>query len=373
MTLSLLFESVHEHMTAHTGHYFSGIGSAIFNDLRALPDWQSIDIALFTVGWEASADDPFRKAFYNLQQSNRTYRIADLGCLKAGIDATETRLRLQDACEFLMQQQVTPCIIGNTHSLDLGQFMAYQSAGQLVYVLQIDQKLDLQIHGDTPDHLNEIITCQPNFLLGAGLLGYQQYINDTAHLELWQRLGFDLLSLGKMRDQMKDAEPLIRSAHMISFDVCALKPFFSPPHQPFPFGLTTEEACQIAWYAGKSEHLSSLGLYGYQPQQDSNGLMASLLATMVWYFIEGYDKTSKQPDFSGSGFIKYVVPIGTAYSMVFYKHAKSDKWWLELPHEESALLNFGKPRAIPCSYADYISACNGIPPDCWVRLSARLN
>jgi len=372
MTLSLLFESVHDHMKAHTNQHFASIGAAIFNDLQALPDWQSIDIALFTVGWEACADDPFRKTFYNLRQSNKTYRIADLGCLKAGIDTIETQLRLQDTCEFLLQKKVTPCIIGYTHDLDLGQFMAYQSAEQLVYVLQIDQKLDLRIHGKASDHLNEIITCQPNFLLGAGLLGYQQYLNDAAHLELWQRLGFDLMSLGKMRDNIKEAEPLIRSAHMISFDVCVLRPFFSPPHQPFPFGMTAEEACQIAWYAGRSEHLSSLGLYGYQPQQDPQGLMAALLATMLWYFVEGYDKTAKQPDFSDSRFVRYIVPIGTAYSLVFYRHTQNDKWWIELPHEESALLNFGKPRAIPCSYADYQTACSGTPPDCWVRLSARM-
>lgn len=373
MTLPLLFESVHEYMRETPDRHFADMGAVIFNDWRTLPDWASIDVALLTVGWEASPQDPFRKAFYGLQQSNKTYRIADLGCLRPGIDPTETRLRLQDACEFLLQQNVTPIIIGDSHELDVGQFMAYRQTGKLIYMLQIDRRLDLKIHGQTPDHLDEIITCQPNFLLGAGLLGYQQYQTEAAHLELWQRLGFDLMSLGKMRDQMKDAEPMIRSAHMISFDVSVLKPLFIPPHQPFPFGLTPEEACQIAWYAGKSEHLSSLGLYGYQPQNDSYGLMASLLATMVWYFIEGYDKVSKEPDFTGSRFIKYVVPLGTNYNLVFYKHAQSEKWWLELPYEESALLNFGKPRAVPCSYEDYQTACAGIPPDCWVRLSARFS
>lgn len=371
MTLPLLFESVHEYFSAEAGKRLSDMASVIFNDLQALPDWQSIDIALFTVGWEASPDDAFRRALYGLQQSGKTYRIVDLGCLKPGIDDTETRLRVQDACEFLLQRGVTPCIIGNAHDLDTGQFLAYQATEQLVYMLQIDQKLDLKIHGDCRQHLDEIITRQPNFLLGAGILAYQQYLTDAAHLELWQQLGFDAVSIGKMRDNIRDVEPLIRSAHMISFDTAALRPFFTPPHQPFPFGLTPEEACQIAWYAGKSEHLSSLGLYGYRPEEDPYGLTASLLATMVWYFIEGYDKHSKNPDFSDSRFVKYVVPVGSNCCLVFYKHAQSEKWWIELPYEESALLNFGKPRAVPCTYADYLSACAGVPPDCWVRLSAR--
>ncbi|MCS7017496.1 MAG: arginase family protein [Bernardetiaceae bacterium] len=348
------------------------MSSVIFNDLQALPEWQSIDIALLTVGWQASAEDAFRRAFYNLRQSNKTYRIADLGCLRAGVDAVETCLRLQDVCAFLLQKQVTPCIVADRHELDIGQFRAYQQTGQLIYVLQVDQTLDLKIQGDALQHLDEMITWQPNFLLGAGLLAYQQHLTDSAHLELWQQLGFDLMSLGKMRDDMKAAEPLIRSAHMISFDVAALRPFFTPPHQPFPFGLHPEEACQIAWYAGNSEHLSSLGLYGYHPEKDPHGLMAALLATMVWYFIEGYDKSNKSLNFSDSRFVKYVVPIGTSYQLVFYKHVHNEKWWMELPADESALLNSGKPRAIPCSYADYLTACSGVPPDCWVRLSARL-
>ncbi|WP_448519765.1 arginase family protein [Rhodoflexus sp.] len=373
MILPLLFESVSEYMATYLMPHFSGIGAAVFNDLQALPDWQSIDIALITVGWQATADDPLRRRFYSLQQSNKTYRIVDLGCLKAGIDPLETRLRLQDVCELLLQQQVIPLIVGDQHALDVGQFAAYQQTNQLVYVLQIDNKLDLKIHGDAPDHLDEIITYQPNFLLGAGLLGYQQYLTDAAHLELWQRLGFDLMNIGKMRDQITLAEPFIRSAHMISFDMAALRPFFSPPHQPMPFGLSAEEACQIAWYAGKSEHLSSMGIYGYHPQTDPHGLMASLIATMLWYFVEGYDRSAKNPDFTDSRFTKYVVPVSPAYNLVFYKLSQTDKWWLELPPEESAILNFGRPRAIPCSYEDYRIACQGIPPDCWVRLSARLS
>ncbi|HSK12544.1 MAG TPA: hypothetical protein VK907_04965, partial [Phnomibacter sp.] len=45
-------------------------------------------------------------------------------------------------------------------------------------------------------------------------------------------------------------------------------------------------ACQICWYAGLSNKLSSIGFYEYNPLEDSKGQTASVIATMIWYLVE---------------------------------------------------------------------------------------
>ncbi|MCS6967172.1 MAG: arginase family protein [Cytophagales bacterium] len=367
--LSYFLRSVHEYTQAYSAGKSSNLGAVIINNLTKLVDWQQIDIAIITVGWQPCENDTFRNILYNLQQSNRTYRIADLGCLLEGT-SLQTSTRLQKVCEFLLSHQVIPFILACDHALDVSQFAAYEHMKKSVYMLQIDKHLDLDEASST--HLEEIINYQPNLLIGAGLLAYQEYLTNPLHLQRWQQLGFDLLSIGKMRNHFQQVEPLIRSADMISFDLQAVRPFFSPPHHSFPFGLTPEEACQIAWYAGKSEHLTSLGIYGYVPEGDSNGMMAALVATMCWYFIEGYDRSQKNPDFSQPCFVKHIVPLSDRFHLVFYKHIQSEKWWMELPCQQSTLLRFERPKAIPCSYQDYLTACEGLPPDRWIQFSVRL-
>src|SRR5690606_25607432 len=124
----------------------------------------------------------------------------------------------------------------------------------------------------------------------------------------------------------------------------------APGYEPAnPFGLTGEEACQLCWYAGISDNLTSLGIYEYDPACDSRNLTATTIATMVWYFIEGFYHRKKEIHFSGKHFTKYAIAFNEGPDrMVFYKSKNSEKWWLEVDP-----LSEGKASLIiPCSYDD---------------------
>ena len=138
-----------------------------------------------------------------------------------------------------------------------------------------------------------------------------------------------------------------------------------------PFGLTGEEACQLTWYAGMNEKLSSVGFYGYLPEIDFNEQNAQTLSVMIWYFIEGFYHRKGDNIFTNSFHTKYIVPLAkTSENLIFYKSNLSEKWWLEVPITE-ATLTYQRHKIVPCSYQDYLDALEGNLPDRWIKALAR--
>jgi formiminoglutamase len=214
----------------------------------------------------------------------------------------------------------------------------------------------------------------PNYLFDYCHLGYQRYFVDKEVLNTFIKLNFEMKSIGQMRDNLQDIEPLVRAADMLSFDVSAIKHTDLPLNNPIhPFGLTGEEACQLSWYAGTNEKLTSVGFYGIEDENKQNVLVSKVVATIIWYFIEGFAHRKVEYSFKSNFHIKYIVPLmGSgknlqAHELVFYKSRQTDKWWMEIPTTPDEIKNFGRNVIIPCSYTDYETANKGIVPDRWLK------
>jgi formiminoglutamase len=139
-------------------------------------------------------------------------------------------------------------------------------------------------------------------------------------------------------------------------------------------GLSAEEACQLCWFGGLSEKLTSFGIYEFCPAYDERQKTASLIATMIWYFVEGYYDRVKLKDFDSNAFMKYLVSAldnSNHINMVFYKHKVTQKWWMEVPYP-SELSSAQESIIIPCSYKDYQTANKGEVPDRWISIYAKL-
>ena len=96
------------------------------------------------------------------------------------------------------------------------------------------------------------------------------------------KLYFDSYRLGQIRDKIEDAEPIIRQADMLSFDITSIKHADAPANpNALPNGLYAEEACQIMRYAGMSDKLTSLGIYELNPAFDISGKTSHLAAQMI--------------------------------------------------------------------------------------------
>ena len=181
------------------------------------------------------------------------------------------------------------------------------------------------------------------------------------------KMYFDVFRLGEVRADMEEVEPIVRNADMISFDISAIRQSDAPGNKNVsPNGFYGEEACRITRYAGISDKTSSIGFYEVNPTVDERGQTAHLTAQMIWYFIDGfYSRKNDFPMKDKSNYIKYLVNLRKEdKEIVFYKSKKSDRWWMEVPCP-THMSQYERHHLVPCSYADYQTACNEEMPDRW--------
>lgn len=374
-------ESIYADITSSSS-FFKNI--SIFGE--KMPDHKNAHIAIFGVKEErgtvvnagtASGPDEIRKKLYRLKKGSGAYRIVDLGNLNVGHDLDETYVRVSEVCRVLLENNVLPVIIGGSHDLDYGQYSAYETMEKLVSLLNVDACLDLEDKKDpsaSHQHIHKILLHEPNFLFSYTHLAYQSYLIDPLSVSILEKLYFEAFRVGQMRTNLQEMEPTIRNADMLSFDVTAIRSSDAPGNASAqPFGLTGEEACQICWYAGLTEKLSSAGFYEYNPSfDDAHKKTASVVATMIWYFIEGYYHRKNEQSFRSNDFLKYSVSMPVEPEVLtFYKSKMSEKWWMEVPYPNGRE-RYARNSIVPCSYTDYQTAIKGEIPERYISTLAKL-
>lgn len=385
MDLKIFFSPLDEELFTHITAPNSFIKNIKAN-IDRMPDYRGADIAIFGVEEERGAESnigtaqgptAIRQKLYALKKGYGAYKIVDLGNLRLGIDLDETHGRIKEVCQILIEQNVMPVILGGSHDLDYGQFKGYEGMEKLISVLNVDAYLDMEEGIDAPmntHHVHNILIHEPNYLFHYTHLGYQSYLVDQNLLQILEKLYFESHRLGQLRNDFKEIEPIIRNADMLSFDVSAIKSADAPATAfAQPFGLTGEEACQICWYAGLNEKLSSAGFYEYNPVLDDDNMKtASVVATMVWYFIEGFYHRKNELKFKTNDYTRFVVSMPSDPETIsFFKSKLSEKWWMEVPISHS-YLKYDRNIIIPCSYEDYKVATSGEVPDRFVHAQAKM-
>lgn len=352
--------------------------SSIYINRHKMPDHEGMDIALIGLneyrglGEEASAKSPdeIRKQLYGLKKGYGDYGIIDLGNFRNGPTLEDTYLRLKEVCGYLMEKNIIPVLFGGSHDLDLGQYFAFEGSGKLVSVLNIDNAMDFDEDGEMADgHLSRIFKHNPNYLFSYYHLAYQSYLTEQKSIELLEKLSFESVRLGIVKENIKDIEPVVRDADMLSFDLSALQATYAPGAvNAKVYGLTGEEACQLCWYAGQNEKMSSIGLYNYDADADASDCKTAFVtATMMWYFIEGYYHRKGDKNFKSNDYMMYEVHLGGEPETIrFYKSKLSERWWMEVPNPESEGL-FNRNRMIACNHKDYELALKGEIPDRWMN------
>lgn len=385
MDLTILFspvdESLYQDISSPTSFYKN---IRVFAE--KMPDFRDAHIAIFGVTDErgtlsnqgcGQGADVIRKKLYNLKRGTGSYKIIDLGNLNSGIDLDETYVRISEVCRMLLEKNVLPILIGATHDLDYGQYCSYETMEKLVSFLNVDALLDLEDKkesGPSRQHVHKILLHEPNYLFSYTHLAYQSYLIDPLSVSILEKLYFEAFRIGQLRTNIQEIEPTIRNADMIAFDVTSIRSSDAPGNaNAQPFGLTGEEACQICWYAGLNEKLSSIGFYEYNPTfDDVHKKTASVIATMIWYFIEGYHHRKNESNFRSNDFIKYTVSMPVDPETIqFYKSKFSEKWWMEVPYANGKE-RYSRNSIVPCSYNDYQTAVKGEIPERYISTLAKL-
>jgi formiminoglutamase len=350
---------------------------------NGFPDLESVHIALIGVNEDrgamnqgsALAPDLVRKCLYKLFTGPFKLRIADLGNIRKGNQITDTYFAVKTVVSELIKNNITPVIIGGSQDITYANYLAYEELGQIINLVAVDPRFDIGINKDEAinngNFLSHILTRSPNYLFNYANIGYQTYFVDQDAIELMRKLNFDAYRLGIIRKELEEAEPVVRNADMLSFDMSSIRQSDAPGcADASPNGFHGEEACQVIRYAGLSDKLTSIGFYNLNPGVDREEQTAHLLSQMIWYFFDGYyhrkqdlpDRKSKETN----DFLKYVVSVKDfQQTIVFYKSKKSDRWWMEVPYPSGLHQKYERQFLVSCSYKDYTAACQNEMPEKW--------
>ena len=317
----------------------------------------------------AQAPDIIREKFYRLNQPEHA-KIIDFGNLKKGETLNDTYIALGHVVAELIKKGIVPVIIGGSQDLTYGNFLAYKELEQQINIVNIDSRFDVGYITDDFDdksHIGYIILRNGEYLFNYTNIGYQAYYVNKEDKKLLNKLNFDAFRLGKVRANIKETEPLLRDADMLSIDISSVKQAEAPAfYDPSANGFYGEEICQLARYAGLSDKLSSFGLYNVNPKFDVNNQTVNLSAQIIWYFIDGV--TSRYKDYPVGklkDYTKYIVNFdGENQNIIFYRNTSNNRWWMEVPNPKKSDIK----KIISCSYHDYKLACDQEVPERWLRV-----
>jgi len=393
MSLSDFFAPIDlKKLAPKNGYYTSHLGDKITHFSVDFPDLdQKTDIAIIGVQDDRNAvnnsgcalgPDYVREKLYLLFEGAYKTKIADLGNIRQGASITDTYFAVKTVVSELIKKGILPIIIGGGQDITYAQYMAYEELEQKVDLVVIDPRFDLDDDGDAEgiettsiSYLNKIFLHEPNYLFNYSNLGYQTYFSSQESMRVMDKLYFDVHRLGELSGQVAVTEPIIRNASMISFDMGAIRSSDAAGNaNATPNGFYGEEACQIARYAGFNDKLSSIGFYEFNPAYDNNGQTATLLAQMIWYFIDGfYNRKKDFPLNPKSQYLIYKTSLKhDDHELVFVKSKKSDRWWMQVPYPTGGSMN-ERFHLVPCRYDDYKTAVAGEMPDLWWRTYQKLN
>jgi hypothetical protein len=355
------------------GYSSQQLGSkVVFHTATDFPDFNKVKIAI--VGVLENRGDvnqttavnlvAVRSELYSLYPGNWDVSIADLGDIRAGNTCDDTYFALKKVVAGLIKKKIIPIVIGGSQDLTYALYRAYDELEQMVNLVSIDNKFDFGKESDSisaSSYLTQIIVEEPNNLFNFSNIGYQTYYNSQEEIDLIDKLFFEAYRLGDVSNTIAISEPVFRDADIVSIDLASIKSSDSGNNTPFmPNGFNGKEICTLSRYSGISDKVSLFGIFNHNNTKQESVLIAQI----VWYFIEGFHYRSNEYPFGGKeNYIKYIIPLEE--ELVFYKSDKTDRWWIEIPFISTSNNKLKKSALLPCSYDEYIGACNQEIPERW--------
>lgn len=309
------------------------------------------------------APSVIRKNLYRLYSWHTDIRIADIGNVKAGASLNDTYAAAKMVIAELINAGKTVVIIGGSHDLTLAQYGAYVQRQQIVEASCVDAfiNLNMETRVRSENFLMEMLTGEPNFIRHYNHIAFQSYFVHPNILQTMDRLRFDCFRVGVVKDALEEMEPVIRSSNFVSVDVAAMANAYAPANRTTPNGLNGEDMCTITRFAGLSDQLTSIGIYGYNVNNDRDELTAIQIAQMIWYFIDGRYKLKTEASIEDRNSFNEFHTAFAEVDTLFLQSKKTGRWWMQLPNH----------KFIACSATDYRLASHNEIPERWLRAQER--
>ncbi len=347
------------------------------------PDWKNSDIAIMGISEFrpvhknncSSTASHARKYLYQLSRLDKKMKICDLGNLREGKTVNDSFAALHDVMSALLDNNTVPLILGGCKDMTLPMFRAYESCKKTINLTAADNSAGLAA-SHYPEltensYLSNIIASKSKYLFNYTNIGYQSYFTAVEETKLLEGMLFSSVRLGMVKENIRETEPVLRDTDLMMISMSSIRQSDAPAAiLPSPNGFFGEEVCQLAWYAGISERLTSIALFDWYDGYDTRGHTAHLAAQIAWHFMDGfYKRKDEYPFNSAKECTKYIVNIpGSGSGIVFYKSTRTERWWMEVPSSKL-------PRSliIACSYEDYQKACRQEVPERWWQSYKKIN
>ncbi len=312
---------------------------------------------------EGEAPAHIRKNLYKLYNWHPEVKVADIGNIKPGASLNDTYAAAKMVIAELINAGKTVIILGGTHDLTLAQYGAYVQRQQIVEASCVDAfiNLNMETRLRSENFLMEMLTGEPNFIRHYNHIAFQSYFVHPNILQTMDRLRFDCFRVGVVKDALEEMEPVIRSSNFVSIDMAAMANAYAPANRTTPNGLNGEDMCTITRFAGLSDHLTSLGIYGYNVKNDRDELTAIQIAQMIWYFIDGRYKLKTEASIEDRQSFNEFHTAFAEVDTLFLQSKKTGRWWMQLPNH----------KFIACSATDYRLASHNEIPERWLRAQER--
>lgn len=373
LNLSEFLNPVNLHDISFDEGYKEGqLGSTIDLYNEAFPDIDEAHIVIVGCGeqrgsglihGQSKAPDIIRRNFYQLYYWHKDIRIADIGNIKTGSLYTDSYAALRTVVKEILDAGKTVIILGGSHDLTLSQYNAYAENKKAIEAVCVDALIDLNL--DSPfkheNFLMEMLTGEPNFIRHYNHIAFQSYHVHPRMLETMDKLRFDCYRVGSVKENIDEMEPVIRNSNLFSFDISAIANTYAPSNKISPNGLSGEESCLLMRYAGMSPNVDSIGIYGYNAEQDKDELTAKQIAHMLWYVLDGRSRGRREAELNETDSFSEYHTAFAEVATTFLHSKKTGRWWMQLPDK----------RFIACSYKDYLLASSNEIPERWLRAQER--
>ena len=349
----------------------------IIHTLGSKPSLDGVDLAIIGVVESRNSVEyidqkynlnEIRKYFYSLYPGNWLCKIADLGDVKNGDKAEDTYKSVTSIVSDLLKNNIIPVIIGGSQDITYANYRAYDNIKPMINIVNVDKSFDL---GDSSkpitnlSYIGKVILEKPYNLFNYTSIGFQTYFNSQEEIDLMEKLYFEYERLGDITSDIKNVEPAMRDADLVTIDLNSVKSSEVSDNQKFsPNGFDGREICAISRYAGISNKVSSFGIYEYEVSVNDEAT-AMLISQMIWYFIEGFNCRVKDDNFNNpEEFNKYTVLVQNQ-ELIFYKSLKTNRWWVETPLITNLDNKNNKLSLLACMQSDYDTAVKGNIPNRW--------
>jgi formiminoglutamase len=304
-----------------------------------------------------------RSQLYNLFHWHSNVQLADLGNIKIGASLKDTYAALQTVIQELIVLGKKVIIIGGSHDLSLAQYNVYATLQQQVNVACVDAVVNLNMDSVLPSQnfLMPLLTSEPNYVKHYTHIGFQSYLVHPQMLETIDKLRFDCYRVGKIKESIEEMEPVLRQSQMLSFDIQALQHAHAPSNSISPNGFNGEEACSLLQYAGMSNSISTVGIYGLHHLKDNEQLTAKQISHMIWYFMDGIYKSKQEASLDETEMFNQFNVLASDFEISFVQSKRTGRWWMKAHNND----------LLPCSKTDYLLATNNEIPERWMRYAER--